>query len=109
MRRPTHIALAVLLGATVTGATWLVLHRRAEEPVYGGKRLTVWMGQYLMHLLAARSSPDRAKRDAAENAIRQIGTNALPTLLSMVQAKDTTLKRSLIALGNKQSLIKFRL
>ena len=67
------------------------------------------MDEYAKYLLADQRSSDRVKRDQAEAAIRHIGTNALPTLLSMVRAKDSALRKRLIALANKQSVFRLRL
>jgi HEAT repeat protein len=49
------------------------------------------------------------KRDEALAAIREIGTNALPALLAMVGKKDSPLKRQLLALARKQSVVSLRL
>jgi hypothetical protein len=62
---------------------------RSNEPVYQGKRLTQW--------LAEASYPKRPATGAplADNAIRQIGTNALPTIASLLRSRDWVLKPEL--------------
>jgi hypothetical protein len=100
------IACAFVFVVALGGLAWFCFS--PHQPVYQGKPLTVWMDQYREFLLAREGSADKPKRDQAQAAIREIGTNALPTLLGMVGTKDSMVKRGLIALGNKQSVIKLR-
>jgi len=65
--------------STFVGIAWLLSLPR--EPVYGGRRLTSWMNQYQRYLLARPGTVGAGQRDEALNAIREIGTNALPTHL----------------------------
>ncbi|HZR15723.1 MAG TPA: HEAT repeat domain-containing protein [Verrucomicrobiae bacterium] len=92
MRKRYRIALPVLLVAVVWTIAWQVL--RLPEPVYQGKRLSAWLVQYCTnhwsdgHWSAAR----RGELDTqAENAIRQIGTNAIPTCLRIIATRDSPL------------------
>ena len=39
--------------------------------------------------------------------LQQIGTNAIPTLLRMLRARDSSFKLKLISLAQKQHFIKF--
>jgi HEAT repeat protein len=103
VRRIFPVALLlVLLG----GFTWAVL--RAREPAYQGRSLPAWLHDY------AASTPYfppiaerfRDQAETASHAIQQIGTNALPTLIRMLQAKDSPLKRQLIRLAGRQSFIR---
>ena len=87
MRKRYRIALAVLLVAVVSGIAWQVLCLR--EPVYQGKRLSFWLQRY---------SPDGDSPEV-DDALRMMGTNAIPTLLENLQAKDSLLKLNLAALG----------
>jgi HEAT repeat protein len=105
MSRGVCVVCAVaLMGALVCIACF---YFTPHYPAYQGKSLTTWLDQDAKYLLAEQKSSDRVKRDQAEAAIRHIGTNALPTLLSMVRARDSALKKRLIALVNKQSVIRF--
>src|SRR5438477_5536144 len=62
------LAVVAVVGLLVTGVF------REREPEYGGKRLSEWVLQLPQYL--AHPEPHQA-----EEAIRQIGTNALPYLL----------------------------
>jgi hypothetical protein len=92
MRKLVQIALAVSLVAIVGVIIWQVLRER--EPVYHGKRLSVWLVQYGTHHWSeghwsvGRKGELEAK---AENAIRQIGTNAIPTCLRIIATRDSPL------------------
>ena len=93
------LALLVLsVAALITIARW-----RSTQPRYGGRPLSVWLQQY--HSASANLSPS----PEAEDAIRRIGTNALPTLLRMIRARDSVLKQMALKWGAKQHLIKLNL
>jgi HEAT repeats len=99
MRKRVPIVLGVLLVFVLGTIAWLSLRPDAEDPVYQGKRLSVWMG----------SDPDDAAREltpGAKQAIRQLGTNAIPLLLRKLRAKDSPFKVKLFALAQKQHVIK---
>lgn len=59
----------------------------AKEPAYDGRPMSDW--------LLARSD------EKQQNAIRQIGTNAIPTLLDILGVKEKTLRKVLARLDNK--------
>jgi len=75
-----------------------------REPTYQGRTLTFWLSQ----LDASWMPPGSSSRIEAEHAIRSIGTNALPFLLKWTAARDSLLKKNLMAWAKKQSLVKVR-
>ncbi len=82
MRRRVQIALAVLLVTIIAVVAFQVLRPQEHEPVYQGKPLSAWLRDYG----GWDTTPAewvKAKR-RAEDAVRQIGTNAVPTLLEML-------------------------
>jgi hypothetical protein len=105
MRTRARIVVAAVAVALLAGVLWRGL--APGEPSYQGKGLSAWIEQDVKYFPAKPNSPDRAKRDEAEAAIRQMGTNTLPTLLKMVRAKDSPLKANLLLWSSKQSVIKF--
>jgi len=80
----------------------------AHEPVYQGKPLSQCLAPSL-------SDADRgmmnweARHLEADNAVRQAGTNALPTLLRMLRAKASPLKLWFIDLAQRQHIIATRI
>jgi HEAT repeat protein len=86
MRKRLQIALAVFFVGLATVIAWQLL--RLREPVYHGKPLSGWLQSY-----------DNAETPEADEALRKIGTNAIPILLENLQAKDSLLKLKLAALG----------
>jgi HEAT repeat protein len=70
-----------------------VISAQSGEPTCNGKSLSEW----LLDLHGEASSGK-----VAEEAVRQIGTNALPTLLDMAGATDRNAKGVLAKLQNKQ-------
>ena len=92
--------LFALLSLAALGLVWLLLPARESEPVYQGKPLRYWLALY------TSGSGDVIEHAAqADEAIRHIGTNAIPTLLEMLQEKDSFLKLKWMALLEKQHFI----
>jgi HEAT repeat protein len=88
-RTKRYVVLVVLVFLVATSVGWLVLRR--TEPVSKGKPLSAWAQQYGSNNWAGRKEMARE----AENAIRQIGTNAIPVLLGWMEARDSGLKKRL--------------
>lgn len=91
--------MAILLLAV----TVFVLVRlwQPTEPSYKGKSLSHWLEQY--H--SARGTGTASGE--AEEAIRRVGTNALPTLIRMIRVRDSWLKETAMKWSSKQEFIKF--
>ena len=105
MIKRVQIALALLLVALAGLITWQGL--RLREPVYEGKRLSSWLNTYrLSGLAGVETWQVRTEQQKADEAVRKAGTNALPTLLRMLRAKDSALKVKLVALAQKQHFIR---
>lgn len=97
MEKPCRILFAGLVLFVAGGIIWFVLAPyEPPEPVYQGRSLSYWLDRY-----------DSSSRTEAEEAVLKIGTNAIPTLLRKLQAKDSGLKRKLVALAEKQDFINF--
>jgi HEAT repeats/HEAT repeat len=102
MRKWSRIMTVILVIAIFGGLTLLLLHSR--EPVYQGTRLTVWCEQYhTNHWTGRNQELDKQ----AETAIRNIGTNALPSLLKMIGAKESPVRIKLLARVPKPWLTRF--
>jgi hypothetical protein len=97
MRKRVRVALAVLLVILASVIAWQVFSVR--EPVYQGKPLSVWLDYYV-------SRQSEAQREMADRALDKVGTNAIPTLLWMLRQRDTSLKRRVMGLVQKQPFIK---
>ncbi len=72
MRKRVQIALAVVPVMLMGLAAWLLLLQR--EPIYQGKRLRFW-------LEALNREPPSHPDDRVAQAMRHMGTNALPALI----------------------------
>jgi len=82
------------------GLAWFLLG--GSEPVYQGKTLSEWLKGYdgFFDTLVGDN-------EESDEAIRHIGTNALPFLEKMLVAKDSKFKVKVMNLADKQSLFKF--
>lgn len=84
-----HIVVPLLIAAVslLVFITW-----RSIEPRYQGKPLSYWLARISPTPNPGVARGVRRDQQAAE-AIRQIGTNALPILLAMTKAHDSELKK----------------
>jgi hypothetical protein len=87
MHRRTKI-IAATLGCAVAVAV-AVHFTKQEEPIVDGKRLSSWL---LLIDAGPISAPDNrayAEQDKAHEIVQALGTNTVPTLLHMLQARDS--------------------
>jgi hypothetical protein len=110
MNKRFRMARVILLIAVLGGLVWVLLSQR--EPTYQGRSLTAWLNDYAKAHQSTQFPPPserfRAEAQRASHAIHEIGTNALPTLIRMMQAKDSPLKQWFIKLVGRQSFVRFR-
>jgi hypothetical protein len=123
-----HRILFIALFLAVLGVlAWVVLHPR--ELVYEGKPLSQWLEAYapmpvtFISVRPANSGPalgaantirfgagpaaaDPVAMAAADKALHHFGTNAIPTLLRMLRARDSALTLKLVELARKQHFVK---
>lgn len=85
MRKRTLIAAGLLLAGLVGMIVWQASGPR--EPVFEGQRLSHWLDHHVADSSAKPpfGSPGWKK---ADEALRRIGTNAIPILVTMIRAKD---------------------
>ena len=87
------VVCGVLLVAAVVGLLWWSPWE-PPDPVYKGRRLSIW----LKH--------NRGSLEDATEAVRQAGTNAIPTLLRMLRARDSAIKVKLMDWVERRGIIK---
>src|SRR5258708_4833537 len=104
MRKRVPILFMIVAIAIVGAIAWWM--SVPKEPVYQGERLTTWLQAYALHNLTPgnmAATMEREKR--TDEAVRFIGTNAIPTLLRLLRAKDSALKLKFIRLAQKQHVV----
>jgi HEAT repeat protein len=107
MGKRVKIALVVLAVALLgVIARQLAQPPDEPEPVYQGKKLSEWMTAVPVYAGITGSGRNELALRNAMAAVRQTGTNAIPTLLRMLRAKDSLWKVRLMALAQRQHLIK---
>ena len=118
MGKRVYVALAALAVALVSAIVWQVV--KPCEPVYKGRTLSSWLEAYATYadyLEGPDTEPDltpipggfglvSAEQVNAQEAVRQIGTNAIPSLLRFLRARDSAMKAKLVTLARRQHLIK---
>jgi hypothetical protein len=101
---PGGLVLALIFCAFVA------VFRNPSGPAYGGKSLSVWLDELANSPLS--SVPPDLNRNASAREIHQalhaIGTNCIPTLLRMVRTRDSAIRRNLVLLARRQSLVPVR-
>ncbi len=103
MGKRRRILVAGLVLAVVGGVAGALFLRLKPEPVYQGKPLSVWLQAYTNPDNLA--NPERAIQTTTD-ALSHIGTNAIPTLLRMLRARDSAEVLMLVDLASKQRFIK---
>ena len=98
VRKRNALALSVLLTAVLAVTLWHGL--RPQEPIYQGKRLSEWLTP-LPEELRGISDGEMEWRQT-EEAVRQAGTNAIPTLLRLLRVKDSAAKVQFMRLAQRQ-------
>lgn len=80
-----RIVIGLLLASALGAFFWQA--SRPRQPVFEGRTLTSWLDH---HVASSAASPpyDSPGWKKADEALRSIGTNAIPTLLDMIRAKD---------------------
>ena len=115
MKMRFRILLAALLAVVLGGLAWKILLSR--EPVYQGRSLNSWLHdldssiqeRLPVEQVRVLMAEKQKKREVAQEAIRQIGTNALPALITMLRSKDSKLKEKLFVWSTKQPISWLRL
>jgi hypothetical protein len=105
MGKRGRVLIAVAAIAVLAVLAWAVLHVSTPEPVYQGKPLSYWLLGYGFpsgHL-------NGPSRDEADAAIRDAGTNAIPLLLEMMRARDSSTKIKLAEWGHRLHLYRGQL
>src|SRR6266850_2573494 len=97
MRKRVKIALIILLFAVVGMVVWRAA--RSSEPVYQGKQLSRWLDEAFW-----TGGPNTQMT----TAIQSMGTNALPTLLKMINSRDSRFRSALVMYSRRPSRVLFR-
>jgi len=80
MGKPCIIVFGIFLIAFVGGL--ILTCARSSEPAFKNKRLSDWLKSYDPRILINN-------KDEVDDTVRHIGTNAIPTLLNMLRARDS--------------------
>jgi hypothetical protein len=95
----------LLLGISLLiGLALLSSFRQEPEPIYQGKKLSVWLDQIQGPSNVPVWNPQSALTPQASEAVRQIGTNAIPALLRKMTLPEGSLRRSIEIRLNSPSL-----
>src|SRR5690242_11345834 len=82
-----HLGIVVVLLVAGVAALLLWFAAGSREPVYQGRTLSNWLDHHVASS-AARPPYNSPGWQKAEEALRAIGTNGIPTLVEMIGAKE---------------------
>jgi HEAT repeats len=103
MKRHWKTIGAVFALALVAVLSVVLLQSR--EPAYKGKALSAWLQDW-DNSFGPPGTPFRPELvNLIENAIRQMGSNAVPSLRSMLRTRDTGLRQKVVAYCSKRPWI----
>ncbi len=101
MNKRRRIAGFALLTGAAIGLVFYVT--RPREPVYQGRVLSEWLAE-----LNGYDPRQQKTHEKATEAVRHIGTNAIPRLRKMLRVDFSPTKERINRLLDKQSVIEFR-
>jgi hypothetical protein len=99
-KKKWYVVAALATIAFLGFVFWLAIPTGRHGPMYEGKPLEHWVLGY--------RSPEREWRTRGVQITRQAGTNALPTLVRMLDAHDPALKRSVMTFLQTRSGYRIR-
>jgi hypothetical protein len=94
--------IIILLAVLLTGV-FVIYLVQPSEPSYQGRKLSAWLKGYYSYSLGWFGQHDKE-----DEALRQMGTNAIPFLMKMSKTEDSKFKQKFTSLVRKQSLIRFQ-
>jgi hypothetical protein len=106
MSKRRTIVAGLLCVSLFTGAVLFAL-RQPSEPVWQGRKLSDWMEQ---HTPSSSANPPYGSSGwhLANKAIKEIGTNGIPTLLRMSAATENDLHARVRRFAKKQSFVQIK-
>jgi tetratricopeptide (TPR) repeat protein len=96
-----------LLGLFLVTAVFIWLATKPQEPSYEGESLSDWLTRAVENGISYR--PEAPHLAQCREAIRAIGTNAIPPLIRILRAKDSPVKMAVISVAERQSYVKIPL
>jgi hypothetical protein len=102
MHRRTKIIAATLFGCVAAVAA-VVYSTKPDEPTVEGKKLTAWLRLIDSGPISAQDDSAYAEQHHAFEVVKTVGTNAVPTLLRLLRARDSKAKVFIASLVNRQS------
>src|SRR6266853_3775929 len=106
--------IAGLIALGIAGLIWGVVYFASpREPSYQGKTLSEWIVPFCRQTAKGLDAPGGPQHfgelEPARNAVRQIGTNALPLLIARLNHRESGLHREARQLLEKQPYSPLRL
>jgi len=89
MRRKQIVVASLILSTIVICGTVFFFLQSTHDPVYQGKRLSVWLKEYDFKKSADGKEIIEGDMRAADEIVKQAGTNAIPTLLRLLREEDS--------------------
>lgn len=112
MRKGFRIVLVASLAVIVAGLCWLAwLWHAPPEPTFKGKPLSFWLAGYCsgQYQFDHPKGPPPPTWQETDEALRGMGTNALPPLLRKLRRHDSIFKIRVRGLLHRQSFFKIPL
>jgi hypothetical protein len=110
--RKALVAAVLLVG--IAGIAFGVLHLASpREPTYQGKTLSEWIVPFCQQTAKGLDAPAGQRHfqelEPARQAVKEIGTNAIPFLIARLNHRESALRRTVRQILEKQHYVRFRL
>src|SRR5947209_15928662 len=95
--RPSRRVLLPIFGALLLVGLAVLVWPRENEPAYQGRSLSDWLAVYEKAKASDASASDIQEGEKATNAVRAMGTNAVPILLQWMDHQLPSWRKRLLA------------
>ncbi len=91
-----RVRIGIICGTAVFLAALASFLLRSDEPVYKGKKLSSWLQGYDVWFNIPPNGNPADISHQTDVAVRAVGSNAIPTLIRMIRARDLTWKTKIL-------------
>src|SRR6266567_1689354 len=101
--KTTRFAYFSIVGIIIVAILLAAICATPRDPCFNGRSLDSWLDDL------ARPGVSYSTHAEAADAVKKMGTNAIPKLLEMLTSEDSAIRKICIKLLSKQKIIRSRM